>query len=315
MRHDGNLSRKVKNCYVIMPVFNDQLSCLVLINQIDKLTIDVDFTIIVVDDASTFCDPSYDEIREFKSTGKVKNIEILELEVNTGVNGAIYSGLSYAFSNANTKDIFIVMDSDGEDSPTDIEKMLANYEDHSIIVAKRHGYSRGIIFNLWRLLFMLVMKLTTNQIVNFGNFSLFDFNVCKKLLNSKNFRLSFVGAVLSSRMNLIRVPIRRSKRLTGKSVSGRLGQIQFGFRIMSCFIDIVLIRILKLSFFFLIMNFLGTLIIAYLKYTSNTVIPGWASLVLVILASSSIQLIFTLAMLILIYIHLQRLFLTTTENL
>lgn len=146
------------------------------------------------------------------------------------------------------------MDSDGEDSPDDIEQLLNNHKSSCLVVAKRQGFTRTISFNLWRILFIAVMKLTTKKMVNFGNFSLFDFNVCKQLIHSKHIGLSYVGAVLALRLPIIKVPIKRAQRYDGKSVSGRFGQFIFGFQIMSCFIDVVFLEYYNCAwaFFFLI---------------------------------------------------------------
>ena len=275
----------------------------------------VKFKVVVIDDASVLLDHSYKELKEFSPKNAIESIDILELDLNQGVNGAIYEGLAYAFINAKPKDLFLVMDSDGEDSPKDIQKLFAQYKKSTVVVAKRQGFSRSLRFNLWRITFLTVMKLTTSKMVNFGNFSLFDYEIYKKLVKSGNLRISYVGAVLAAGVQVVKVPIKRSERYIGKSVSGRFGQIQFGFRILSCFIDLVLTRILQLCFMFLIVNLIGMITIIYLKLASEAVIPGWASLILVTLTSSSVQLVFTLSMLILVYIHLQRLYSNTTDYL
>lgn len=312
---DKKLAYQASKCYVILPVFNDHRSCLMLLKQIDKLEIKVNFKVIVIDDASALLDRGYNELKGFKPKNAIESVDILELDSNLGVNGAIYEGLTYAFMNAKSKDLFLVMDSDGEDSPNDIQKLIVKYKKGTVVVAKRRGFSRSLRFNLWRTIFITVMKFTTSKMVNFGNFSLFDFEVSQKLFKSRDLRISYVGTVLAAGVQIIKVPIKRGERYIGKSVSGRFGQIQFGFRIMSCFIDLVLTRILQLCFMFLIANLIGVVTIIYLKLASEAVIPGWASLILVILASSSVQLVFTLSMLILVYIHLQRLFLTTKDYL
>ena len=308
------LVHKASKCFVILPVFNDHRSCLMLLKQIDKLEFNVKFKVIVIDDASTLLDRSYDELKEFNPKDAIESIDILELDLNLGVNGAIHKGLTHALINAKSKDLFLVMDSDGEDSPNDIQKLFAKYKKGTVIVAKRQGFSRSLRFNLWRIIFITVMKLTTSKMVNFGNFSLFDFEVSQKLFKSRDLSISYVGTVLAAGVQVIKVPIKRGERYVGNSVSGRFGQIIAGFKIMSCFIDLVLIRILRLCLMFLIVNLIGALTIIYLKLASAAVIPGWASLILVILASSSVQLVFILSMLILVYIHLQRIFLKTTDN-
>lgn len=295
------------NCFVIIPLFNDYVSCLKLIERIDDLKVKTNFKIIIVDDASTDLGEHSTKLRRFKPKKRIESIKILQLETNLGVNGAIHEGLLYAFRSSDKNDLFMIMDSDGEDSPDDIEQLLNNHRSSCLVVAKRQGFTRTISFNLWRIIFITVMKLTTKKMVNFGNFSLFDFNVCKQLIHSKHIGLSYVGAVLALRLPIIKVPIKRAQRYDGKSVSGRFGQFIFGFQIMSCFIDVVFSRILQLCLGFLLLNFFGIIMIMYLKFFSLTTVPGWASLILVTLTTSSLQLIFTLAMLILIFLHIQRL--------
>jgi len=308
------ISTQSKSCFIIIPVYNDHGSCLLLLEQICKLNLKIRFKIIIVDDASNLFDLNYNNLNKFKPVGNIESIKILKLQVNSGVNGSIYHGLSHASSQAKSHDFFIIMDADGEDAPEDIRKLFDGYEKGSITVAKRQGFSRSVIFYLWRSIFLTVMKLATRNMVNFGNFSLLDFEACQKLLYSRNINVSYVGAVLTCGVQIIKIPLKRSKRYLGKSVSGRLGQIQHGFRIMSCFTDVILIRIIQLCFGFLIINLIGVLFIVYLKLVTAATIPGWASLILVILSSSSVQLIFTLVMLILVYLHIQRLFLAVNEN-
>lgn len=77
-----------------------------LLKQIDKLEFNVKFKVIVIDYASTLLDRSYDELKEFNPKDAIKSIDILELDLNLGVDGAIHKGLTHAFINAKSKDLF-----------------------------------------------------------------------------------------------------------------------------------------------------------------------------------------------------------------
>lgn len=54
------------NCFVIIPLFNDYVSCLKLIERIDDLKVKTNFKIIIVDDASTDLGEHSAKLRRFK---------------------------------------------------------------------------------------------------------------------------------------------------------------------------------------------------------------------------------------------------------
>src|SRR5215204_2263325 len=114
---------KKKQLAIITPVFNDWDSFYRLVDEIDESLqgLSIAVNIIAIDDAST--QSSQSELFSKKKFNVIRHIEIIHLARNTGHQRAIAIGLSY-FENKYKADHIIVMDSDGEDRPADLTKLL-----------------------------------------------------------------------------------------------------------------------------------------------------------------------------------------------
>src|SRR5436190_10372561 len=130
---------------IVTPVLNDWPSLKTLIANIggQQALADSSVDIVAVDDGSIDIDaPGPDLLR-----GPVKSIEVLKLKANVGHQRAIALGLAYA-SRSDDFDLAVVMDSDGEDRPEDIEHLLDAHRKHpdAIVVARRAQRSEGVLF-------------------------------------------------------------------------------------------------------------------------------------------------------------------------
>ena len=108
---------------IVTPVFNDWESLEKLIKELvySASTFNAEIeTIIAVNDGSTIKPPN--EIIDNPL------IKILNLTTNLGHQRAIAIGLCYANDYLKNTSKLIVMDSDGEDKPSDIEKLLQKSE-------------------------------------------------------------------------------------------------------------------------------------------------------------------------------------------
>ena len=91
------------------------------------------FLVLVVNDGST--DHSAESINNFRCGYPNINVELLDLGFNQGHQKAIYAGLKEIHDKFNVEKT-IVMDCDGEDDPSAIQKFLAN-PDFDIIQIER----------------------------------------------------------------------------------------------------------------------------------------------------------------------------------
>ena len=144
----------MKDYTIITPVYNDWSSLELLISRMDQSLADmkINLKIIVVDDCSTF--PNETDYSALKYE-VIDEIHLVELTQNLGHQRAIAIGLSYIDQNIET-DAVIVMDSDGEDNPSDIKELLNAFDDKSgdIIFASRAKRSENIIFRAFYYLYI-----------------------------------------------------------------------------------------------------------------------------------------------------------------
>ena len=130
---------------IVTPVYNDWQSFQFLVNELDVVSNSSTWEIekiIAVNDGSN---ESIENIN-FKSKFPVT---ILNLNNNMGHQRAISVGLSYVEDELTNIDNILVMDSDGEDRPVDIDILLETlnkYGSKKIIFAKREKRSEGFIF-------------------------------------------------------------------------------------------------------------------------------------------------------------------------
>jgi glycosyltransferase involved in cell wall biosynthesis len=279
----------LKSCWIITPTYNDHDSTLILINKISNLATKLLFKIVVIDDASTLAREEFARVKNFQPHGSVSEFFFYELGQNVGNQGAIAFGLKKALTMANVKDLFVVMDSDGEDKPEDIIELISAYKEDVIVVAQRAREKSHFILMLWHRLFKLVLKSLTGKILNFGNFSLMDYASCKRIVMSKKIDLSYVGCILQSNLDLNRIKIHRGKRYKGESRTSRDSLLIWGFQILSVFSEVIFAKLLRLSVVFGFVSLLGICLIVWLKLFTGLTIPGWSGVMIAILATSILQ--------------------------
>ena len=270
---------KVKkyNIRIIIPVFNDNISLNILIKNIyDQANkYDYFFEILIIDDNSN------KEIF-IKSASSYKDrlhINILKNKQNLGHQKAIFMGLNYTLTNPIDK--IIVMDSDGEDNPSYIHKLIEkNSQIKSNIVAKRIKRKESFIFILFYSIYKLIFSILTGYNLNFGNFSIINFNFVQKILNVENNFNHFSASLLKVDKNIYKIPIPKNNRYEGKSKMSFFKLITHGLDAISIFRKEAIIRVILFSIISEIILLLIALIIFYLRFFSNLLITGQTTTIL-----------------------------------
>ena len=105
---------------ILIPIFNDWESILKLLENINSeiINLDHEFTVIIVDDASTINSPTFENKYD-----KIKSIKLIRMKENRGHARCIASGLKYIFEKKEF-DFVIPMDGDGEDRPEEIKNFI-----------------------------------------------------------------------------------------------------------------------------------------------------------------------------------------------
>ena len=110
----------MNNFIILSPTFNDWMSLNKLLVEIDKKIIGLkgNFRVLIINDASTI-KPKLN----LKNIKHLQKIHIITLKKNLGSQKSICVGLKY-LKKKKTKAIITIIDSDGEDDPKKIEKLI-----------------------------------------------------------------------------------------------------------------------------------------------------------------------------------------------
>lgn len=198
---------------LLLPVYNDWKSLNRLLTNINKNQKNNKISnILIVDDFS-----SKKPILKIKNLYKIKKITILRLSRNVGSQKAIYAGLSY-LKKIRREFYVTIMDSDGEDNPIHINKMLkiAERKKNFIIVSCRKDRQENYLIKFLYKIHLLLTFLLVGKWINFGNFSTFHSNNLKKLLSNRAAFHAYSSAVIKNN-KIIRTYSVRAKRYYEKS--------------------------------------------------------------------------------------------------
>ena len=124
---------------ILLPVFNDWAALRKLLGSLDHVLASgaIEADVLVVDDGST-------QPFEASSVGPdyraIRRVEVLHLRRNLGHQRAIAIGLAFVEAERPRCRAVVLMDSDGEDAPEDVPRLLARYEQEGrrkIVFAER----------------------------------------------------------------------------------------------------------------------------------------------------------------------------------
>ncbi len=260
--------------FYVIPVFNDESSLLELIKKIKTLNSSYDNNFLIINDAST------DKFALLYNEHKVT--EIL-LKKNYGSQKAISIGLNYLFNNNIKFDYLIVMDSDGEDKPEDINILLNEAKikiNNQIVFASRKKRRENLFFKFFYMLYKITFKALTGKKIDFGNFSCIPKEILSSIINIPFIDYHYSAAILKSEIRYCTVSCDKGKRYSGKSNMSLINLIIHGMKSISLFLNEISLRIIMLIiilnvilltnfelFFVLNLNlFFLTLIVIFLFY-------------------------------------------------
>lgn len=263
---------------VVMPVYEDIEASSRLFNELFKIY-DTDLYIVAIDDGSV----NYPlDIKAIEDAGL--NGTIIKLKCNVGHQRAISIGLSYVSQHMSNTQTVIVMDSDGEDTPESIIKLIAPLECHDIdiVVAKRKSRIETIYFKIFYFLYKFIFKLLSGKKISFGNFMALKPSAVRRLVNIQSLGLHFAGTVLSSKLRIKSLPLDRGPRYAGQSKMNFVGLVLHGFKGLMVFAEDVLVRVGMASAFIAFIVILAAFLAVLLKIFGFAT-PGWFSIALGIL--------------------------------
>jgi hypothetical protein len=279
---------------VLLPVYNDWVAFGILLGHLDEALAAAGLTarVLAVDDGSlTRPDPEPCGGRPFRA---LRRVEVLELRRNLGHQRAIAVGLAYA-EGRDPCDVVVVMDSDGEDDPRDVPRLLDRCRAEgwrAIVFAERTRRSESLTFRVGYAAFKAVHYLLTGVRVRVGNFSAVPRARLASLVVVSELWNHYAAAAFKSRQPYCTVPTRRAKRYHGRSSMNYVSLVGHGLSAISVFGDVVGVRLLVLTLPMIALTVVGIAVTVYLRTLTPLAIPGWATTavgVLAILLSQSVM--------------------------
>ena len=256
---------------ILIPIFNDWESVLKLLENIniEISKLNHEFSVILVDDASTISNPKFEE-----KFHKIQSIKLIKMRENRGHARCNAAGLKYIFENEEF-DYVIPMDGDGEDRPEEIKNFVdnLNISDGKAIVGERIKRSEGLFFKTCYFIHKIITYAFTGKSIRYGNYTCLPKSVIHKMINEKATWSSFSGSLTKVTNNRLSIPSERGSRYFGPSKMSFKNLLIHSLSIISVFKYNVLIRsiLFLLVYFFIIFENISniTLIPFYLIILFN----------------------------------------------
>jgi hypothetical protein len=281
------MEKAVRKVLCLTPVYDDWDSFTILINNIRQQFQNDNFSVevIAVNDNSN---------QEFDIAAFPADIpiEVVSLKKNVGHQRAIAIGLQYIFSTDRPYDFIVVMDSDGEDMPEHIKDLVSKcmaVNETRIVFAKRKKRKESFVFKTGYFFYKYFFYMLTGQKISFGNYSCIPRRFLKKIVYNENLWNHYSGCIIQSKIPFDTVLLDRGIRYRGKSKMNFTSLVLHGLSSIAVYFDYLSVRILKLSLYSIVLCFIGVLYIFYLKFFTDSSIPGWASNLLLIILSIILQ--------------------------
>ena len=225
---------------ILIPVYNDWQSVFKLLENINSEVshLDQEFSVIIVNDASTETKPELSVNLE-----KLNSIKIINMKENRGHARCNAAGLKHIFENEEF-DYVIPMDGDGEDRPEEIKQLVdnLNYHPDKPIVGERIKRSEGIFFKFCYFVHKIITSTFTGQSIKYGNYTCLPKSTVEKMINERATWSSFSGSLAKVAKDRATIPSERGTRYFGPSKMSFKNLLIHSLSIISVFKINVLIR-------------------------------------------------------------------------
>lgn len=169
-------------------------------------------------------------------------LRLLRLRTNVGHQRAIAIGLVDSLRAED--DLFVIMDSDGEDRPEDAVALLevARTRSGLAVVGRRESRSEGIAFRASYRVYRALFRLLTGAPLPYGNFSVVPHAMRRRLAAMPELWNHYAAALKKSGQPLVAVGVDRGTRLAGRSRMRFTSLVNHGLSAISVFSDGVFAR-------------------------------------------------------------------------
>lgn len=278
------MSKKVIS--IISPVYNEQNNIAELYKRLcsaSENNSDKDFEFIIVDDAST--DDTFGIVGELSQ--KDNRIKVIRFSKNFGTHAACLAGLVHSIGDAAT-----FLYADLQEPPELLQELLNKWGDGSDVVIGVREWEDSSKRLFPSIYYSLVRQFALSNMPQGGaDVFLIDRKVIDSIVNIREKNTSIFGLILWSGFSQAIVTYKKSQRKRGLSkwTLGKKIKLFVDTFVAFSYFPIRMISIIGIMFAFL--GFIYASFIIFNRFFFAAPVEGWASLMVVLLAVSGVQLI------------------------
>ena len=259
---------------IVIPVLNESQAIPLLLDRLRDTLFSIDWEVIFVDDGSTDATPFILERAAFEDS----RVRLLRFSRNFGHQAAVTAGLDVANGEA-----VVVMDADLQDPPDLLPRMLGLFaQGYDIVSPQRISREAESRFKKWTasLFYRVISRMADQRLTpDVGDFRLFSRRAVLAIRSLREQHRYMRGIAAWLGLREIVIPFERRARAAGRTHYSLLKMLRFAWTGISSFsafplrISIAAGCILSFAGFFYLLR------VVYLALWTNTLVPGWASVV------------------------------------
>lgn len=231
-------------------------------------------------------------IHQFSNWTNLEEINTISLSRNVGHQRGLVIGLSLAYQQFGKDSDYLLMDCDGEDQPKDVPRLFNSLQQSNslAVVAAREKRHEGLRFQLGYQLYKWLFRLLSGKYINFGNFMILSPETARAIIHSPDAQTHLASTLLRSRFPMLRIGVERGRRYQGTSkMGGMTSLVHLGIKSISTFAEDVITRLLiGNAVAMLLVTALMILLIGNYFLPVLPPIPGWTSVMLVVILGLSL---------------------------
>jgi glycosyltransferase involved in cell wall biosynthesis len=271
---------------VVLPVFNEEGVLDPLYERLTKALekIGRDYELLFIDDGSR--DGSFAKLKKLSESDP--RVRVIRFSRNFGHHMAITAGMDAARG-----ECVVLMDSDLQDQPEEIPKLLEKFDEgFDVVYGVRIGKKHSILKRLTSWAFVKVMNAIVREgSINTHIFRLVRRNVVDVVNECREHSRFVVGLVSWAGFDQIGVPVQHGDRWAGETKYSLWKMIRLALNSMTGFSQLPLQLASWAGFVAAVggLGFAGWIVAR--KYLYNTAVEGWTSTMVIISMLGGIQLL------------------------
>lgn len=218
--------------------------------------------------------------REIAALEAEPDVLVVYPPFNLGHQRAIVYGLRNISARIADGDFIVTLDSDGEDQPADLPRLLAPLlkdpeNTRRVAIARRTQRRESFTFKISYFFFRLAFRLLTGLVIRSGNYVAYRGWLARRLLFHPHFDLCYSSTFISLNLEIDYVPAARGRRYGGRSRMTYAKLLLHGLRMLLPFTDRIAVRgLIVFSLLFAASN-VTMLTAAFVSFLTHAEVSAW----------------------------------------